>query len=218
MAYLPRVQRRAQIVEAALDLMVRDGLAGTTVRAVASAIGASPGQIHHHFESADALRAEAFRQFGRHLSERAAAASRDLAGMDLLINILLCEQENMDLQLDRLMHEVVSAAHLDTLLREAVGDVMEMWRMRVADAITAMLQGCRPDCSADVTRMSQRLVAIAIGSDVVSGFGMGRAFEPEILRRYIELELEVAQAAQRPPRAAGLRREAPAARGKTQTA
>ena len=59
MSYLPKEQRRSEIIEAAIEVIQQQGLAAATVRNVAKATESSPGQIHHHFESADALRAEA---------------------------------------------------------------------------------------------------------------------------------------------------------------
>jgi len=62
-------ERRATIVDAALAVAVRKGLAGTTVRDVASEMGSSSGLIHHYFASMDEVLAAAFEQ----------VAARDLA-------------------------------------------------------------------------------------------------------------------------------------------
>jgi AcrR family transcriptional regulator len=53
-------QRREAIVEAALDVAVRKGLASTTVRDVAGQMGTSSGLIHHYFGSMDDVLAAAF--------------------------------------------------------------------------------------------------------------------------------------------------------------
>jgi len=69
---MPRMnpeQRRHAIVDAALAVALRKGLAATTVRDVAGEMGSSSGLIHHYFESMDEVLAAAF--------EKAAAA--DLA-------------------------------------------------------------------------------------------------------------------------------------------
>ena len=62
-------QRRATIVEAALTVAQRKGLAGTTVRDVAAEMGSSSGLIHHYFASMDDVLAAAFEK----------VAARDLA-------------------------------------------------------------------------------------------------------------------------------------------
>jgi len=60
--------RREAIVGAALSVMLRKGIAATTVRDVAQQMGTSSGLIHHYFESMDDLLAAAFER----------AASQDL--------------------------------------------------------------------------------------------------------------------------------------------
>ena len=57
------------IVDAALAVMLRKGIAATTVRDVAAEMGSSPGLVHHYFGSMDELLATAFDQ----------AAGQDLA-------------------------------------------------------------------------------------------------------------------------------------------
>ena len=53
-------QRRTAIVQATVDVMLRQGIAATTVRDVAAEMGTSSGLIHHYFGSMDELLAEAF--------------------------------------------------------------------------------------------------------------------------------------------------------------
>jgi AcrR family transcriptional regulator len=53
-------ERREAIVDAALRVMVRRGIAATTARDVAAEMGTSSGLIHHYFSSMDDLLAEAF--------------------------------------------------------------------------------------------------------------------------------------------------------------
>lgn len=62
-------RRRGAIVDAAVEVMVRKGMAATTVRDVAQQMGTSSGLIHHYFASMDELLAAAFEH----------AAGQDLA-------------------------------------------------------------------------------------------------------------------------------------------
>jgi len=62
-------ERRQAIVDAALAVAFRKGLAGTTVRDVAAEMNTSSGLIHHYFASMDEVLAAAFEQ----------AAAADLA-------------------------------------------------------------------------------------------------------------------------------------------
>ncbi|HKX73946.1 MAG TPA: TetR family transcriptional regulator C-terminal domain-containing protein [Acidimicrobiia bacterium] len=69
MARMSPRDRRQAIVDAALAVALRKGLAATTVRDVAGEMGTSSGLIHHYFDSMDEVLAEAFAQ----------AAGQDLA-------------------------------------------------------------------------------------------------------------------------------------------
>ncbi len=60
MARMTPDERREAIVDATLRVMIRQGIAATTVRDVAGEMGTSSGLIHHYFASMDDLLAEAF--------------------------------------------------------------------------------------------------------------------------------------------------------------
>jgi AcrR family transcriptional regulator len=73
-------QRREAIVTAALDVAVVKGLASTTVRDVAGAMGTSSGLIHHYFDSMDDVLAAAFERVATQdlsLSERLMGEAAD---------------------------------------------------------------------------------------------------------------------------------------------
>ena len=69
MARMSPEERRQAIIDAALNVALRKGLASTTVRDVASEMGTSSGLIHHYFDSMDDVLAAAFEK----------AAGNDLA-------------------------------------------------------------------------------------------------------------------------------------------
>jgi AcrR family transcriptional regulator len=71
--------RRAAIVDAALAVARRKGLASTTVRDVAQEMGTSSGLIHHYFDSMDEVLAAAFEQVA---AEDLAETEEMLAGGD----------------------------------------------------------------------------------------------------------------------------------------
>lgn len=60
MARMSPVERREAIIDAALAVARRKGLAATTVRDVATEMGTSSGLIHHYFDSMDEVLAAAF--------------------------------------------------------------------------------------------------------------------------------------------------------------
>jgi AcrR family transcriptional regulator len=60
MARLSPADRRETIVDAAIAVALRKGLASTTVRDVAAEMGTSSGLVHHYFTSMDDVLAAAF--------------------------------------------------------------------------------------------------------------------------------------------------------------
>lgn len=74
-------ERRAAIVDAALSVARRKGLAATTVRDVAQEMGTSSGLIHHYFGSMDEVLAAAFELIA---AEDLAETEKMLAGGDPL--------------------------------------------------------------------------------------------------------------------------------------
>jgi AcrR family transcriptional regulator len=79
MTRMSAADRREVIIDAALRVMIRKGMAATTVRDVAEQMGTSSGLIHHYVSSMDDLLAAAFeRAAGQDLdATRAAMASGD---------------------------------------------------------------------------------------------------------------------------------------------
>ena len=86
MARMTPADRREAIVDAALAVARRKGLAATTVRDVASEMGTSSGLIHHYFDSMDEVLAAAFER---------------VAGEDLAETEVLLEQAGDPLELIR---------------------------------------------------------------------------------------------------------------------
>jgi AcrR family transcriptional regulator len=70
-------RRREAIVDAALAVALRKGLAATTVRDIAAEMGTSSGLVHHYFASMDDVLAAAFEQAAARDLEASAAAMRD---------------------------------------------------------------------------------------------------------------------------------------------
>ena len=78
-------QRREAIIDAALAVARRKGLASTTVRDVAQEMGSSSGLIHHYFETMDDVLAAAFeRVAGEDLTRTAAAVAAETDPADAL--------------------------------------------------------------------------------------------------------------------------------------
>lgn len=75
---------RARIRDAAIVRFAADGVARTSVRAVAAAAEVSPGLVMHHFGSKDGLRVACDRHVAAQVRERKAAALRAGPALDVL--------------------------------------------------------------------------------------------------------------------------------------
>jgi AcrR family transcriptional regulator len=82
MARMTADRRREAIVDAALTVARRKGLASTTVRDVADAMGSSSGLIHHYFATMDDVLAATFERVATDDLRRTAEAVAAAAGPD----------------------------------------------------------------------------------------------------------------------------------------
>ncbi|WP_394831578.1 TetR/AcrR family transcriptional regulator [Pendulispora rubella] len=66
-------ERRAQIVDALLTVMGREGYASATIAKIAREARLAPGLVHYHFENKEAILVEAFQTLAAQLEARATA-------------------------------------------------------------------------------------------------------------------------------------------------
>ncbi|GHF68950.1 TetR family transcriptional regulator [Seohaeicola zhoushanensis] len=178
MAYLSREERREQIRNTAADILSRESLAAATVRRIAQETGCSLGQIHHHFDSAAALRAEAVGQVWARLETLLLPVLRDLPPRKRLLAILACSQDQLPAEFaetldtaERLWKEVwdirqeepVRAAICEVLLKMR-GEL----RLALEDGIAA---GAFPS-GIDICDVSMRLMAATHGYDLLEDAGV----------------------------------------------
>jgi AcrR family transcriptional regulator len=75
---------RARIRDAAITLFAEDGVAATSVRAIAAAAGVSPALVIHHFGSKDALRVACDQYLAAAINDQKTRALRAGANLDPL--------------------------------------------------------------------------------------------------------------------------------------
>lgn len=114
---------RARIRDAAITRFGADGVARTSLRAVAAEAGVSAALVVHHFGSKDALRVACDRHVAATIRERKQAAMAAGAGLDLLAAM----RESDELRpLMRYLARVLveSSPHVDALVDEMVEDAV----------------------------------------------------------------------------------------------
>lgn len=175
--YMSREERREQIVNAVIDIVTSEGLAAATVRRIAGVLQCSPGQIHYHFTSAEALRAEAIREVWNRLEPQLLVKLRQMPPRERLIAVLTgCSQLTGDV-IDPV---VVTAENLwreawdtrrEPAVKEALLEGMNKMRAEVVLAIEAGIanQVFQPDI--DIENVSLILIAASQGYDMLAEIG-----------------------------------------------
>lgn len=136
-------ERRAAIVEAAVDLLAEEGWAGVTHRAVAGRAQTNPGLVHYYFEGSAGLRLAVAERAAElsivSLAEDLLAAEDEahlLAGAEALLTVGTREAGPA-----RLTTELVSAAFTDPAIGAVLAGAMARTRSLLADWITARRPG-----------------------------------------------------------------------------
>ncbi len=75
---------RARIRDAAIECFARNGIAGTTVRKIATSAGVSPGLVIHHYGSMERLRSECDDHVAASIRSYKRAAIAEGPGLDVL--------------------------------------------------------------------------------------------------------------------------------------
>ena len=90
---MPRVvdhkERRTLVTDAALRVILKDGMQGATMRSIAAEAHCTTGLLTHYFANKDELLLEMVRQLARRARRRLSKAAADLRGIDALRALLI---------------------------------------------------------------------------------------------------------------------------------
>jgi AcrR family transcriptional regulator len=153
----PTEQRRAEIVAAACEIALADGLDSVTLRRIADALGVFPGLVSHYFPSVTDLVAEAFADVMTHDRDETfamietAAPTHLLRLRELLRYMLSDDRDRISLLwLDAwhgarhrpaLQAELVAQMHAwDSRLAVLIQDGVSTGEFRTADALVASVR------------------------------------------------------------------------------
>lgn len=170
MGYLNREARRQSILTAAMTLALRGGFTAMTVRAVAGEAGVATGQLHHHFSSVGALRAQAFVALIRQMLDTDLVQSGG-GWHERLYALLGSDDRKMEAYI-RLWREAQLLADKDDEIRHAYGETMEMWHR---ETVAILKQGQQADAFRLRDRaetVAWRLIAVVCGLDGLLVLGL----------------------------------------------
>lgn len=169
MAYLSRDKRREQIVEGVIRLVVQEGLAAATVRRIAQELACSPGQIHHHFATADALRAEAVRGVWQQIGPLLLEEIRPLPPRERLRALLsgdVCHESQIPQQLLEVSEKLWREAwhmHGDSEVRAALAEGFDSMRQELLAALADGIAAGAFRADLDIERTALRLQGLSAG-------------------------------------------------------
>ena len=157
-----------------VDLVSREPLASVTVRRIAEATGCSLGQIHHHFSSADTLRAEAVLAVWNRLEPQLVLALQQLAPRPRLLAVLSGAASSLPPEIAALMDVAERLwkeawdIRKELPVREAI--CFGFGKMR-AEVLATLAEGISagsfpPDLPVD--EVADRLMAASQGYDLLS--------------------------------------------------
>lgn len=147
MARLAPEDRRNAIVEAALAVARRKGLATTTVRDVAAQMGTSSGLVHHYFASMDDVLAEAFARAARLDLDKVTAAVEDAGdALNALRAFFACYAPEESDWTFQLWLDAWSEAARRPALRETSARLNVAWQQLLAGVLREGTESGTFDC------------------------------------------------------------------------
>ncbi|WP_454299812.1 TetR/AcrR family transcriptional regulator [Salana multivorans] len=137
--------RRDRIIDACLDVIARDGVAGTSHRKVAAAAGVPLGSMTYHFAGMDELLHEAFARFAQGISddfEHRMAQASDVAAARAAVAAFIIDEGDDGGRGLVLSHELYTLAAREPGFRDLTTAWMERSRAaleRHFDPVTARM-------------------------------------------------------------------------------
>jgi AcrR family transcriptional regulator len=160
--------RREELAEATRRVVLRDGIEGATVRAVAAEAGWSPGSLRHYFPTQRELLAFAMEQVAHRVGERIAALE---SGGDVRAIVERLLEQVLPLDAERRMEMEVwlafwALAQADAGLRAQRGETHRALRLFVRRCLVVLAEAglTRPELSleAETSRLHALLDGLAL--------------------------------------------------------
>lgn len=165
MAYLKKHERQDAILQAAIAIMREHGISALTARAIAKQAGIAVGQIHHHFDSVNQIKAQALLQVTDILLNEAEDIIPNATALsEHIINLVapLPGQEGVDIR--KLWNEAVYLAEYDADIKAAYQSSTIQWHSMLVELILQQV-GIGEQTAVD---LSWQLIALSNGLDNLS--------------------------------------------------
>ncbi|VEB97636.1 TetR family transcriptional regulator [Cedecea lapagei] len=162
MSYLSREDRKRQILDTAIVLVLEQGLEALTARSVTARAGTSTGQIHHHYGSLSELQAEVFEAITKRYLEEELPAG--LALDEQLLYMLDPGDREVIGPYLRLWSDAEKLIEKNEPLREVYEKALIGWQQLIVSAIeSGTRKGERRLKTGTADEAAWRLIAAALG-------------------------------------------------------
>lgn len=193
---------RARIVERSAALMNHRGFSAASMAAVVAAAGIQKGGLYRHFESREALAAEAFEFAVAQVRDRFVRAleGKHGAGAQLLALLDAYDGAGTDVPLAGgcpIMNTAIESDHADPALHARARAAMEGWRSMISAIVARGLRRGELRAGIDVGAIASIFIACIEGGVMLTQlYGDAAHLSAALghLRRYVSRELYVATA------------------------
>jgi len=164
--------RRARLLEAALEALRTKGFAGASTRAIAGLAGVNPGLIFYYFGTLDDLLLEALRQSSEARLERYRTAAREARSFPGLVALLRrIYQEDLESGHIRVVCEMVSAGVARPEIGRRVMELMEPWIGLAEEAVQDALADAQLPVPVPARELAFAAVTFYLGANLVVHLG-----------------------------------------------
>ncbi|QIK13952.1 TetR family transcriptional regulator [Leclercia sp. 29361] len=163
MSYLSKVERREEIMQAAMRVALSDGFTAMTVRRIATEAKVATGQVHHHFASAGELKSQAFIRLIRDLLD-AEVVAENASWREKLHAMLGSDDRSFEPYI-RLWREAQLLAARDAEIKGAYVLTMEMWHQETVAIIRTGEQQNAFRLKDTPENIAWRLIGLVCGLD-----------------------------------------------------
>ncbi|PKH22328.1 hypothetical protein CIG19_13575 [Enterobacterales bacterium CwR94] len=196
MSYLKRDDRTEMLLNATTEIMRQQGFVATTARRIAQQSNSAIGNINRVFGSLQALKELAFITLTQQVVVEFKQRALQMAPREAMLIMLGDPVECHELIEVHLWQEVAILAEQDASLTPIYTEALRVWHQALCDTINDGVAQQAFRCSDTVEQTAWRLMACALGLDMLVRFGPLQPAQDEARRsvlRMIDFELNTAE-------------------------
>ncbi len=169
MSYMSRNERRTAILQAAVQVALREGFGQITTRKVCTELGVSTGLLHHHFTSTAALKNELFQYFTQQDLQNITQKTAHCTPAQQLFMLLDYSSTDLDDPSHKLWNDAWAEALYNQEFRQIYAEALNLMHARIVGIIIAggasgefqLPQDCAA-CAWRLMAFSQGIVGISL--------------------------------------------------------